>query len=396
MLRIRLAGLMLVLVSAAWATPGPLPVEACGLDQSFEELKAEADGARKKLVEDYQEKVRAILEAHERAVREAKTDEEKARAASMPALPAFSITQGLESFSPRFLDWSNKHMDDPQSFDAAVMALETSGRLGGDVLAFDRALETLRTRFATDSRIRPVLKSLGRQHVAGSEQLLREVGARHPDRKTQDLAFKSLANSLRAGVALAEFARGPHGKSAIKQLGQKYVDGEIAGVDWNRQEAENLEALLSRSYADVLPNLSVGQPAPEVVSRTVDGQPARLSELRGKVVVLDIWATWCGPCVAMIPHERAMVERLKDDPFVLVSISADEELETLKEFLGKEPMPWPQWWSGRDGGIVEDWDVEQFPTTYLIDAKGIIRFKDLRDEELETAVRGLLKEARGG
>jgi thiol-disulfide isomerase/thioredoxin len=109
--------------------------------------------------------------------------------------------------------------------------------------------------------------------------------------------------------------------------------------------------------------------------------------------VLDIWATWCGPCKAMIPHEREMVERLKDKPFTLVSISADEKLKTLTDFLAKEKMPWTHWWTGIEGGIVEDWDVQFFPTIYVLDAKGIIRHKNVRGEELEKAVNELIKEA---
>ena len=96
----------------------------------------------------------------------------------------------------------------------------------------------------------------------------------------------------------------------------------------------------------------------------------------------------------MIPHEREMVERLKDKPFALISISADEKKETLKEFLSKEKMPWTHWWNGSEGGVIEDWNVETFPTIYVIDAKGMIRHKDLRDEKLEEAVNELLKEVR--
>ena len=95
----------------------------------------------------------------------------------------------------------------------------------------------------------------------------------------------------------------------------------------------------------------------------------------------------------MIPHEREMVEKLKEKPFTLVSISADEEKETLTKFLAKEKMPWTHWWNGQSGGILEDWDVQYFPTIYVIDSKGIIRHKDLRGEALEKAVHELLTES---
>lgn len=143
-------------------------------------------------------------------------------------------------------------------------------------------------------------------------------------------------------------------------------------------------------------NLTIGKTAPEVISKDLDDKEAKLSSLRGKVVVLDIWATWCGPCRAMIPHEREMVEKLKDKPFALVSISADEKKETLVEFLKKEKMPWTHWWEGkRKGGILTEWNVEFFPTIYVLDAKGVIRHKNIRGEQLEKAVEELIKEAGG-
>jgi thiol-disulfide isomerase/thioredoxin len=129
-----------------------------------------------------------------------------------------------------------------------------------------------------------------------------------------------------------------------------------------------------------------------VVSQDLDGKKVKLSDLRGKVVVLDIWATWCPPCRAMIPHERELVKRLEGKPFVLVSISGDAEKKTLTDFLAKEKMPWTHWWNGARGGIVEDWQVEFFPTIYVLDAKGVIRYNGVRGADMDKAVDTLLKE----
>jgi thiol-disulfide isomerase/thioredoxin len=176
------------------------------------------------------------------------------------------------------------------------------------------------------------------------------------------------------------------------------------------KKAEEMAEKVKKEYADVkspegelgkvadkvlfeIRNLAVGKPAPEVVSKDLNDKEVKLSGLKGNVVVLDIWATWCGPCRAMIPHERELVEKLKGKPFVFVSVSADDEKKTLTDFLEKEKMPWTHWWEGRkENGILKDWNVRFFPTIYILDSKGVIRYKNVRGKKMDEAVEKLLAE----
>src|SRR5262249_34484534 len=152
----------------------------------------------------------------------------------------------------------------------------------------------------------------------------------------------------------------------VKILGKDYAKALADNLPKFKKEREKHLKLLKDDYFDIIP--AVGKPVPEVVSQDLDGKKVKLSDLKGKAVVLDIWATWCPPCRAMIPHERELVKRLKGKPFALVSISADKEKKTLTDFLKKEEMPWTHWWNGDRGGIIEDWGVQFFPTIYVVDS----------------------------
>jgi hypothetical protein len=96
----------------------------------------------------------------------------------------------------------------------------------------------------------------------------------------------------------------------------------------------------------------------------------------------------------MIPHERSLVQKLADKPFALLGVNSDKDLNALKKRLGDEKMTWRHWFDGGStrGPIATTWNVSGWPTTYVIDGEGVIRFKDLRDEQAERAIEKLLAE----
>ena len=96
--------------------------------------------------------------------------------------------------------------------------------------------------------------------------------------------------------------------------------------------------------------------------------------------------------MAMVPHERSLVKRLEGKPFVLLGIDCDTSKENLKKVEEKNKITWRSWFDGRGGPISDKWNIRYLPTIYVLDAKGVIRYKDVRDKELDEAVDALLKE----
>jgi hypothetical protein len=97
----------------------------------------------------------------------------------------------------------------------------------------------------------------------------------------------------------------------------------------------------------------------------------------------------------MYPHERSLVKRLEGKPFALVGVNSDRDRDQLKETLVAEQITWRSWWDGGsvNGPIQTQWQVSIRPTVYVLDASGIIRFRDLKDEALDKAVDRLLAES---
>jgi thiol-disulfide isomerase/thioredoxin len=137
----------------------------------------------------------------------------------------------------------------------------------------------------------------------------------------------------------------------------------------------------------------VGLPAPEIDGETFDGTRMKLSDYRGKVVVLVFWFSRCGPCKAMIPHERHLVERHRGKPFALLAVNNDENTDDARELIVSKKMIWPVWkTTGYFDPINKAWGVSSWPAVFVIDAKGVIRHALVRGPELDAAVDALLAE----
>jgi hypothetical protein len=99
----------------------------------------------------------------------------------------------------------------------------------------------------------------------------------------------------------------------------------------------------------------------------------------------------------MYPHERSLVQRLADEPFALIGVNSDDDLDALRPRLEEEQITWRSFWNGpkgTSGPISARWNVTGWPTIYVLDHKGVIRFKNVRGEAMDKAVDQLLEEMR--
>ena len=102
--------------------------------------------------------------------------------------------------------------------------------------------------------------------------------------------------------------------------------------------------------------------------------------------------------MAMVPHERSLVKKMEGKPFVLLGVDSDTTKEAGKDAEKQHKITWRSWFDGRPGPIVKEWQIQGFPTLYLLDAKGAIRHKWVGspgDEVINKAVEQLVKETEG-
>jgi thiol-disulfide isomerase/thioredoxin len=178
----------------------------------------------------------------------------------------------------------------------------------------------------------------------------------------------------------------------IKEFGDLQPMGKEAGKD-SAPLGELATGMLFKMH-----HLGIGRTAPEIEGEDINGKPMKLSDFRGKVVLVAFWATWCVPCMARVPHEKALVEKMKDRPFVLIGVNGDDDREKVKTVSAKEGIRWRSFWNGgASKGIPVQWGIRSWGTTYVIDANGVVRddslvylhdlyFSDTPDKMIEALV----------
>ena len=140
--------------------------------------------------------------------------------------------------------------------------------------------------------------------------------------------------------------------------------------------------------AQDLKALPVGSPFPDFSEKDVDGKPISVGAYKGKIVLVDFWATWCGPCVGELPNVLQTYEKYHAKGFEVVGISLDSDKGKLTSFVKAKKMPWQQFFDG--GGwknkLAQQYNVHSIPATYLVDKDGKIIAKNLRGPALEQEV----------
>jgi thiol-disulfide isomerase/thioredoxin len=148
---------------------------------------------------------------------------------------------------------------------------------------------------------------------------------------------------------------------------------------------------------DAEPPFHPGRPAPPLRLADLDGRPVDLASLRGKVVVLNFWATWCEPCRTELPSLDRLHRALSNEGLAVVAVSVDDRGTDVAGFLRARGLSLPVWRDPGGGEAARGWDVTGYPVTFVVDAVGRVqaRYLGVAEWDLPEALdhfRGLTKE----
>ena len=140
-----------------------------------------------------------------------------------------------------------------------------------------------------------------------------------------------------------------------------------------------------------------GGATPPLALPDLDGRMHRLEDYRGKVVLVNFWATWCPPCVHEMPSMQRLKERMAGKPFAILAVDMGESEFQVREFLKQVPVDFTILMDG-DGATLKTWRVRAFPTSYVVDAEGRIRYglfgaKEWDDADAVAKITALMAEA---
>jgi thiol-disulfide isomerase/thioredoxin len=205
-----------------------------------------------------------------------------------------------------------------------------------------------------------------------------ELLAKHKDEKTDDVAQILMMKAMLYSQVLDNPQKG---KALLAQLKKDFPDTEVAASLKKQEAAEKLKE-----------SLVEGSKFPDFTEKDLAGKPLSIANYQGKVVLVDFWATWCGPCVRELPNVLATYGKHHDKGFEIIGISLDQDENKLAAFTKDKNMPWPQYFDGKGWGnkLAAKYGVQSIPATYLLDGDGKIIGKDLRGEALEQAVSAAL------
>jgi thiol-disulfide isomerase/thioredoxin len=209
--------------------------------------------------------------------------------------------------------------------------------------------------------------------------------AEHKDEKTDAVAQVLYMKALLYVEVINDYDKGGESLKQLKadfpetQAG-KNVDKVLASFD---QHKEAMKIQLALKPGVVFPDFN---------EKDLAGEPLSIAKFKGKVVLVDFWATWCGPCVAELPNVLAAYKKYHDKGFEIIGISLDQDENALKSFIKEKGMVWPQYFDGKswDSKLGQKYGLNSIPMTFLLDQEGKIVAKGLRGSALDAQLAKLL------
>ena len=156
---------------------------------------------------------------------------------------------------------------------------------------------------------------------------------------------------------------------------------------------ENDAARLRAEHFAENPELSTHKMAPPIVVTALDGSKFNLDAMGGRVVLIDFWATWCGPCNRELPHMKRIAKEFAGQPLVIISVSWDNDEEKWKDFVARNEMTWVQY-RDADHKLADSFGINAIPHYFTIDSDGVLTSEMLgEDQDVEGKLKKLIKRA---